>query len=117
MTNLKLPQESKISYFSRCLSEKPDTLYLNIVGIPSTSKKNKMKKIYLCNYEENDGENKDKWEVDSDGEVGPFFDAIADEKEFGDVRDNPVSMGGRDTLKSDIKMVSLFYFKMKGCMR
>ena len=32
--------------------------------------------------------------VDYDGDVGPFFDAIADEKEFGDDRDNTVSMGG-----------------------
>ena len=36
----------------------------------------------------------DKWGVDSDGGVGPFFDAIAYEKEFDDNRENPMSMGG-----------------------
>ena len=36
----------------------------------------------------------DKWEVDSDGEAGSFFDSNAYEKEFDDKRENPVSMGG-----------------------
>ena len=37
----------------------------------------------------------DKGEVDSDGEVGPILDAIADEREFDDDRDNTVSMEGK----------------------
>ena len=37
----------------------------------------------------------DKGEVDSDGEVGPILDAIADKREFNDDRDNPVSMEGK----------------------
>ena len=36
----------------------------------------------------------DKWEVDSYGEVGPFFDSIVDEKYVEDNRENTVSMGG-----------------------
>ena len=52
------------------------------------------KKIDLCNYDENDEENKYKWEVDSDGDAYPFFDAIADEKKFENNRENPLSMGG-----------------------
>ena len=31
---------------------------------------------------------------DYDGEVGPFFGAIADEKEFDDKKENPLSTGG-----------------------
>ena len=38
----------------------------------------------------------DKWEVDSDEEVGTFFYAISDEKYFGGDIDNPVSMGGEE---------------------
>ena len=37
----------------------------------------------------------DNGEVDSDGEVGPILDAIADEREFDDSRGNPVSMEGK----------------------
>ena len=33
-------------------------------------------------------------EVDYDGEVGPFFDAIADDKDFDYYRENPVLMVG-----------------------
>ena len=33
--------------------------------------------------------------VDYDGGVGPFFDAVVDEKEFSNDRENPVSMGGK----------------------
>ena len=39
-----------------------------------------MKKIYFCNYDENDAADKDKWGFDYDGEFGPVFNAIADEK-------------------------------------
>ena len=52
------------------------------------------KKINSCNYDENDAADQDKWEVDSDGEVGPFFNTIADEKGFDNVRENTVSKGG-----------------------
>ena len=34
VTNLELPQESPIFDFSRCSPENPNTLYLNVVGIP-----------------------------------------------------------------------------------
>ena len=36
-----------------------------------------------------------KWEVDSDGEVGSILDAISDEREYDDDRDNPVSTEGK----------------------
>ena len=36
--------------------------------------------IYICNYDETYEDDKYKWEFDSDGEVGPFFDTIAYEK-------------------------------------
>ena len=52
------------------------------------------KKIDLCNYNKNYEEDKDKWDVDYDRDVVRFFDAIEDEKEFVDNRENPVSMGG-----------------------
>ena len=35
---------------------------------------------------------KEKWEVNYDGEVGTFLGAIADDKEFEYVRDKPVPM-------------------------
>ena len=53
-----------------------------------------MKKIYFCNYGENDEEDKEKWEVGYDGEVGPFFDAIVDEKDYENDGENPLSMLG-----------------------
>ena len=37
----------------------------------------------------------DKWEVDSNGEVGPILDAISDEREYDEDRDNPVSTEGK----------------------
>ena len=52
------------------------------------------KNIDLCNYDENDKEDKDKCEVDYDGKIGPFFNAITNEKDFDNVRENPVPMGG-----------------------
>ena len=36
----------------------------------------------------------DKWEVEYDGEVGTFYDAIADKKEFDGDRENIASMVG-----------------------
>ena len=53
-----------------------------------------MKNIDLWNYNENDGSDKEKWEVYSEGVVGSFFNAISDDKYFEDDRDNPVYMGG-----------------------
>ena len=53
-----------------------------------------MKKIDFCNYDENGEEDKDKWEVDYDGEFSPFFDAISNKKNFDDNRYNPVYMVG-----------------------
>ena len=52
------------------------------------------KKIYFYNYDENYVEDTGKWGVGYDWVVGPFFFFIADEKEFDDDRENPVSMGG-----------------------
>ena len=55
-------------------------MYLNVVGIPPSLKRTITKKIDFFNYNENDEEDKYKWEVDYDGDFGPFLDAIADEK-------------------------------------
>ena len=65
-----------------------------MVGIPPLTKITITKNIYFCKYYTNYEEYKDKWEVDYDGDVGLFFYAIADEKEFDDSRDNLVSMVG-----------------------
>ena len=65
-----------------------------MLGITPYPKRTITKNIDLYNYDENNEEDKDKRKVDSDGHAGPFFDAIADEKEFDDDRENPVSMGG-----------------------
>ena len=46
-------------------------------------------------------------EVDSDMEVGPFFDAIVDEKYFDGGRENNVSMVGEGSLKLNINLGSL----------
>ena len=64
---LELPQESPICDFSRCSPENTDTLYLNVVGIPPYPKRTIKNKIDLCNYDENDEEDKEKWEVDYNG--------------------------------------------------
>ena len=45
-------------------------------------------------YDENDEADKEKQEVDYDGEVGTFFYAIVDEKGFDGDRENNASMGG-----------------------
>ena len=90
----EIPQETSICDFACRSPENPDTLYLRVVGIPSPPKRTIPKKIDFCNYDKKIVADEDKWEVDSDGEVGPFFDAIADEKEFDDGRESPVSMGG-----------------------
>ena len=41
----------------------------------------------------------DKWEVDYDGEVGTFFNAIVDEKYFDDERGNPVYLQGEKAIE------------------
>ena len=69
-------------------------MYLNIVGIPPSPKRTITEKIDFCNCDENYNEDKYKWEVDYVGKFGTFFDDIADEKDFDDGRENPVSMGG-----------------------
>ena len=76
------------------MPENSDTFYLKVVGIPSLPNRNITKKIYFCNYDENDVADKYRWGVDSNGLVGPFLYAIEDEKEFDDGRDNTVSMVG-----------------------
>ena len=90
--NSELPQEYLICDFSCPSPEKPNTLYLKLVGIPSSQNRTITKKIDFCNYDENDAAYKENWEVDYDRLVGPFFSTIADEKEIDNVRDNPVSM-------------------------
>ena len=94
VANSEISQESSICDFACAPPENTDTLYLKVVGISSSPKRTTTKKIDFCNYDENDVEDQDKWEVDSDGEVGPFFDAIAYEKYFDHDRENPVSMRG-----------------------
>ena len=72
-------------------------------------------KIYFCNHDDNDAAGKYRWEVYSNGDVGTFFNAIADEKEFGDGRDNPVSMGGEGNVEDEdqsVKSVPLFNEKI-----
>ena len=39
------------------------------------------------------------WEVDSDGDAGPFFGAISYENELDDDRDNSVPMGGEGNVE------------------
>ena len=102
-TNLELPQDPPILYFAHRLTENLDTLYLDVESIPPSTKRNTTKKIYLWKYDENDEEDKYKWEVDSDAEVGPFLDAIAYEKEFDDNRENTVSMGGKGHVEVEYK--------------
>ena len=92
--NLEFTQDFSIFYFSRRSPETPDSLYLNVVGIPPSPRRIITKKVDLCNYNENDEDDKYKWEVDYDGGVGPFFDDIEYEKEFDYYRENHVSMGG-----------------------
>ena len=53
-------------------------MYLKVEGILSSLHRTMTKKIDLCNYDENDAANQDKWEVDSYGEFGPFFSAVVD---------------------------------------
>ena len=101
MANWETSQESPNCDFACCSPENPGTLYLKVLGIPSSPKRTITNKIDFCNYNENYAADKYKWEVDYDGEVSPFFDAIADEKEFNDVRENPVSMGGKGDLEAE----------------
>ena len=46
----------------------------------------------------------DKWEVGYDGEVGPFFNEISDEKYFDDGRKKPVSMGEEGTTEVEYQV-------------
>ena len=74
-------------------------MYLNVVGIPPSPKRNITKNTDFCNYDENDKEDKYKREVDCDVEVAPFLDAIANEKDFDDNRENPVYMVGEGNVE------------------
>ena len=80
VTNSKFPKESPIFDFDHRLPENPDSLYLNVVSIPQLPKRTITYKIDFWNYGENYKEDKDKWEVDYDRKVGPFFGAVAYEK-------------------------------------
>ena len=94
VTNSEFSQESPVCDFSRRSLRNPENLYLNAVGIPSLTKRTITKNIDLYNYDGNNDEDKDKWEVYSDGEVGTFFDAISDKEKFDDYRENTVSTRG-----------------------
>ena len=74
-------------------------MYLKFVGIPSWPKKTITNKIGFCNYIENDETDHDKWEIDSDGKVDPFFNAIVDVTSFDNVRENHVSMRGEGRIE------------------
>ena len=76
------------------MPENPDTFPPNIVGIPSSQKRIITNNIDFYKYDENYVADQDKWGVDSGGGVGPFFGEIAYEKEFGNSRDNHVSIEG-----------------------
>ena len=72
-TNSEFPEESPICDFACHLPENPYTVYLKVVGITTSQKRTITKKIDLYNYGKNDVKDKDKWGVDYDGEVSPFF--------------------------------------------
>ena len=95
VTDSELPQESPICDFSHRSPENTDNFYLNVVGIPTSPKRTITNKIDFYNYDEYDVKYKEKWEIDCDGDVSPFFGAIAYEKKFDDDRDNHVSLGGK----------------------
>ena len=63
-------------------------------SIPPSPKRTITNKIDLCNYNENDEEDKDKMKVDSVGDFSHSSNAVAYEKEFDNNRDNPVSVVG-----------------------
>ena len=112
VTNSELPQEYPICDFARRSPENPDSLYLNVVHNTPFTNITITKKVYFCNYNKNDEDNKDKWEVDNDGDVGPFFYIISDEKDFEYDRYNPVSMGGEVNVEveyQDGKCILLYY--------
>ena len=67
-----------------------------------------MENIDFWNYDENDAADEEKWEVYSDGGVGPFLNVIADDKEFDDDRDNPVSMGGKGQVEVEYQDWNFF---------
>ena len=54
-------------------------------------------------YDENDEEDKDKWEVYYDGGVVPLLDAITNEKGFDDDRENPVYMVGEGHVEVEVQ--------------
>ena len=102
-TNSEMLQESPILHFACLFLENPDTVYLEVVGIPPPPKRTITKKIDFCNYYENKVANKDKLDNDSDGGVDPFFNDIADKKVFEDGRDNPVSMEGEGHVETEVQ--------------
>ena len=57
----ELPQESPICKISYHLPENTFIFYLNVVGIPQSTKITIMEKIDLWNYDENYEKDKDKW--------------------------------------------------------
>ena len=92
--NLERPQEYSIFDFYCHLPENADTLCLKVVDIPSFPKITIIKKTNCCNDDDNNAVDQEKWEVDYDGEVGPFFDAITEGKDFDNKKENPLSTGG-----------------------
>ena len=78
VTNLEIPQESLIFYFACNSLESTETLYLKVVGIHHLQREPKLRRSISADTIKNDVAYKEKWEVDSDGEVGTFFNSIAD---------------------------------------
>ena len=111
VTNSELPQESLIFNFVCRLPENPDNLCLNVVGITPPPKRTITKKIDLCNYVEIDEEDKEKWEVDSDGDSGPFFMTLKTRRSLETIERIMCPWEGRDMLKSKIKLVSFSTLK------
>ena len=91
----EMPQRSSICFFFCHSYENLDTLYLKVVGIPSSPKRTITKKINFCKYDKNGAADQYKWEVNYDGGVGTLFVAITDKKGFDDDRENLVSMEGQ----------------------
>ena len=61
------------------------------------------KKINLSKCNENYTAYQDRWEVDSDGRVGPLFYSIVDDKDFDNEIENISSMGKEVTTEVEDK--------------
>ena len=111
VVNSETPQESSIYNFA-CLSpENIDTLYMKVVVIPSLPRRTITNNIDFLKYDENYAEYQDKWEVDSDWEVGPFFMPFKMRRSLAMAERILNPWEGRDKLKLNITLGSLFQFR------